>query len=203
MTAQQTFSPTLGALAAALAKAQSVIEGAKEDAVNPFFKSKYADLASVWAACKKPLTVNGLSVVQTVENGGETAYLVTMLLHTSGEWIRSFMPILMTKKDPQSFGSAITYCRRYALAAIVGVCPADDDGEAALGRDFIKKEAPAAPKTISKMQVDEIETLLRYREDVRDKLLDWASIDFIKDLPIERYTKALENVRIALKEEPK
>ena len=203
MTTQQTFSPTLGALAAALASAQAVIEGAKEEEVNSYFKSKYADLASVWSACKKPLTANGLSVIQTVENGGETAYLVTMLLHISGEWIRSFMPIYMTKKDPQSFGSAITYCRRYALAAIVGVCPADDDGEAAQGRDAAKKEAPAAPKTISKMQIDEIETLLRYREDVREKLLDWASIDFIKDLPIERYTKALENVRIALKEEPK
>ena len=203
MTTQQTFSPTLGALAAALAKAQAVIEGAKEEAVNPYFKSKYADLASVWSACKKPLTANGLSVIQTVENGGETAYLVTMLLHISGEWIRSFMPIYMTKKDPQSFGSAITYCRRYALAAIVGVCPADDDGEAAQGRDAAKKEAPAAPKTISKMQIDEIETLLRYREDVREKLLDWASIDFIKDLPIDRYTKAIENVRLALKEEPK
>ena len=203
MTTQQTFSPTLGALAAALASAQAVIEGAKEEEVNSYFKSKYADLASVWSACKKPLTANGLSVIQTVENGGETAYLVTMLLHISGEWIRSFMPIYMTKKDPQSFGSAITYCRRYALAAIVGVCPADDDGEAAQGRDAAKKEAPAAPKTISKMQIDEIETLLRYREDVREKLLDWASIDFIKDLPIDRYTKAIENVRLALKEEPK
>lgn len=200
MTTQQTFSAELGELAKALSRAQTTIEGAKEDSANPFFKSKYADLSSVWAACKASLSANGLSVVQTVENGGEKAYLVTMLLHTSGQWIRSFMPIIMTKQDAQSLGSAITYCRRYALAAIVGVCPADDDGEGAVGRDTPPK---AAPKTISKMQIDELERLLEYREDVREKLLDWASINYIKELPIERYTKALENVKIALKEEPR
>lgn len=197
MTTNANQSQEIGALAAALAKAQSVMEGAKEDSSNPFFKSKYADLASVWAACKAPLTVNGLSVVQTVENGGEKAYLVTTLLHSSGQWIKSFMPILMSKQDAQSLGSAITYCRRYALSAIVGVCPADDDGEAAVGREHVKK--PIA-STISAMQISELEGLLRYNEDIRDKLLDWASIDHIKELSAERYTKALENVRIALKE---
>lgn len=200
MTSPQTQSPELGALAAALSKAQSIMEGAKEDANNPFFKSKYADLASVWAACKIPLTSNGLSIVQTVENGGEKAYLVTTLLHISGQWMRSFMPILMAKQDAQSLGSAITYCRRYALAAIVGVCPADDDGEGAVGRESYKK---AAPQTISKAQVDEIEVLLRYRDDIRNLLLDWASIDYIKELPADLYTKAIEEIRKALKVEPK
>jgi hypothetical protein len=200
MTTPQTQSAELGALAAALSKAQSIMEGAKEDANNPFFKSKYADLASVWAACKIPLTSNGLSIVQTVENGGEKAYLVTTLLHISGQWMRSFMPILMAKQDAQSLGSAITYCRRYALAAIVGVCPADDDGEGAVGRESYKK---SVPQTINKTQIDEIERLLEYREDVRNKLLSWASIDYVKELPADLYTKAVANVRISLKEEPK
>ncbi len=191
----QTYSAELGLLAEALAKAQAIIEGAKEDAVNPYFKSKYADLASVWAACRKPLTSNGLSIIQTVENGGEKAYLVTMLLHTSGQWIRSFMPIITTKQDPQSFGSAITYCRRYALAAIVGVCPADDDAEQAM-------QAARKPQVqkISPMQISELEGLLRYNEEIRDMLLDWAQIDYIKDLPIDKYTSALASVRKKLAE---
>lgn len=195
MTTPQIQSSELGALASALSKAQSVMQGAKEDSNNPFFKSKYADLASVWAACKIPLTSNGLSIVQTVENGGEKAYLVTTLLHTSGQWIRSFMPILMNKQDAQSLGSAITYCRRYALAAIVGVCPSDDDGEGAVGREVVK-----ASTKISKMQLSEIEKLLEHRLDIRERLLDWAGIDFIKDLPVEDYSKAIENVKSAIKE---
>jgi hypothetical protein len=193
MTAQTTQSQELGALAAALCKAQSVMEGAKQDSSNPFFKSKYADLASVWAACKVPLTSNGLSVVQTVENGGEKAYLVTILLHTSGQWIKSLMPIIMTKNDAQALGSAITYCRRYALAAIVGVCPTDDDGNAAVSKESLPKQ------TISKMQIEEIERLLGTRSDIRERLLDWAEIDQIKDLPIEDYSAAIVNIKNALK----
>lgn len=200
MVAPHSQSLELGALASALSKAQSVMEGAKEDCSNPFFKSKYADLASVWAACKIPLTSNGLSIVQTVENGSEGPYLVTTLLHTSGQWVRSFMPILMNKQDAQSLGSAITYCRRYALAAIAGVCPVDDDGEGAVGREVYKK-APAT--TISKSQVDELEQLLEYREDIRVKLLNWAGIDYIKDLPLTSYAKALENIKIAREKDPK
>lgn len=194
MTTQLTQSQELGSLAAALCKAQAVMEGAKQDSSNPFFKSKYADLASVWAACKTPLTSNGLSVVQTVENGGEKAYLVTTLLHTSGQWIRSFMPILMNKQDAQSLGSAITYCRRYALAAIVGVCPTDDDGEGAVGRAPVQK-----PATITEMQVKEIERLIGARNDIRDRLLEWAGIDHVKDLLLEDYSVAVINIKNALK----
>jgi hypothetical protein len=199
MTTQQTQSAELGALAAALVKAQTVMEGAKETETNPYFKSSYADLKSVWAACKVPLTSNGLSIVQTVENGGEKAYLVTTLLHTSGQWIRSYMPILMTKQDAQSLGSAITYCRRYALAAIVGVCPVDDDGEAAIGRDSKKEVEPP----ISKMQADELEFLLQYRGDVRDRMLDWVGVDYIKEIPASLYTKVVGHVKTELKKEPK
>ena len=86
-------SETIGALAAALAKAQAAITGAVKDAANPFFKSKYADLESVWSACRKPLTDNGLSVVQTSRYTENGLMLVTTLLHTSGEWISGEMPV--------------------------------------------------------------------------------------------------------------
>jgi hypothetical protein len=120
-------------LAKALVKAQGHIKGAVKDASNPHFKAKYADLASVWDACRKPLTDNGLSVVQftTINTEGTIPLLVTRLLHTSGESIDGVTPLIMVKQDMQALGSAITYARRYGLAAMVGVAPEDDDGNAA------------------------------------------------------------------------
>ena len=138
-------SETTGALAAALAKAQRAMEGAKKDGWNPFYKSKYAELASVWDACREPLTANGLAVVQTTNADGDGLIVIieTTLLHESGEWIAGSLALVPAKPDdPQSVGSAITYGRRYGLAAMVGVCPEDDDGEAATGR----AKPPQQPK---------------------------------------------------------
>lgn len=192
----QSFSPELGQLAEALSKAQSIIEGAKEDSTNPFYKSKYADLGSVWNACKKALSLNGLSVVQTVENGGEKTYLITMLLHASGQWIRSYMPILAVKQDPQAFGSAMTYCRRYALAAMVGVCPADDDAESAM-----QSNRKPMIHLITKQQVDELESLLKGRDALHDKLLVWADINQISELPASKYQGAIKAIEKHVREE--
>jgi len=122
-------------LAAALSKAQAEIKHATKDSANPFFKSSYADLASVWDACKGPLTKYGLSVTQTtdiLDNG--QAILITTLLHSSGQYIRGRYPLTPVKNDPQAMGSAVTYARRYTLQAIVGIAPDDDDGEAAMQR---------------------------------------------------------------------
>jgi hypothetical protein len=129
-------SSSIAALAAALAKAQAEMSGAAKDSANPYFKSKYADLQSVWSACRKPLTDNGLSVIQTSQPTKHGLMLVTTLAHSSGEWIRGYMPILAKDATAQSQGSGITYARRYALAAICGVYQADDDAEAAVGRGF-------------------------------------------------------------------
>jgi len=127
-----THSDQIHELAAALAKAQGQIEGAKKDSLNPHFKSKYADLASVWDACREALSTNGLSVVQSAENSPDTGYgVTTLLLHHSGQWIRGTLHLRPTKDDPQGAGSALTYARRYALAAFVGIAPEDDDGAAA------------------------------------------------------------------------
>lgn len=124
-------SEQLNELAAALSKAQGQIEGAKKDSANPFFKSKYADLASVWEACRKPLTENGLSIIQCPEESENGIAIETMLLHSSGQWKSSRYSMPVSKIDAQAVGSAITYGRRYALAAMVGVAPEDDDGNAA------------------------------------------------------------------------
>jgi hypothetical protein len=122
-------------LAAALSKAQAVMTGAMKDSQNPHFKSSYADLSSVWDACRKPLTDNGLSVVQLpayTERG--TVEIETILVHESGEYIGGSIEIPVSKVDAQGLGSAITYGRRYSLAAVVGIAPEEDDGESAVGR---------------------------------------------------------------------
>ena len=145
-------SDSIAELAKALAAAQGEIEGATKGARNPHGGYNYADLASIWAACRGPLTKNGLAVTQVTEIEGDNVALVTTLLHISGQWIASRMPVKIapmfdreTKREkpwtPQAFGSAITYARKYSLAAIVGVSSEDDDGEAASGEH---RPAPAA-----------------------------------------------------------
>ena len=142
-------SESIADLAAALSKAQASITGALKDSANPFFKSKYADLASCWDACRKPLTDNGLAVIQTIEAGEGRAVLVTTLCHASGEWIKSYCPILTKDDSPQGQGSGITYARRYALAAMVGLAQIDDDAEASQGRH--KVSAPQNPELLAKI----------------------------------------------------
>ena len=127
-------SDSIAALAAALSKAQGAIIGARKDSANPFYKSKYADLSSVWEACRQPLAANGLCVVQAIDIIGERPVLISTLAHSSGEWIKSIAPVLTKDDSPQALASALTYARRMALSALVGVPAIDDDGEAAQGR---------------------------------------------------------------------
>jgi hypothetical protein len=148
-------SESIAALAAALSKAQADITGALKDSANPFFKSKYADLASCWDACRSQLAANNLAVIQTTEIGETGAVLVTTLAHSSGEWMRGYLPILSKDAGPQGQGSGITYARRYALAAIVGLAQIDDDAEAAQARG--KPEVKPDPDLARK--VAECETL--------------------------------------------
>lgn len=125
-------SESIKELAASLSKAQGQFDHAKKDVKNEFFKSRYADLAGVIDAAKKPLSDNGLAIVQLVDTDQDGAlYLETMLLHSSGEWISGKYPIRPVKPDPQSVGSAITYARRYAFSALTGIAADDDDGNAA------------------------------------------------------------------------
>lgn len=136
-----TQSNSIVEIAKALVKVQAAMPKVYKDQDNPFFKSKYADLGSIWDAIRGPLTKNGLSIIQLPAGDG----LTTTMLHTSGEWISSTMNMhVFTTWDkkteqyivtPQAQGSAITYARRYMLAAVVGICPVDDDGESAMVRN--------------------------------------------------------------------
>lgn len=127
-------SETINELATALSKAQGEITGALKDSSNPFFKSKYADLASCWDACRGPLSKNSLAVFQAAETTDAGLVLTTTLAHGSGQWMRSSLGVHPKDETPQAMGSALTYARRYALTAIVGIAQVDDDGNAASGR---------------------------------------------------------------------
>ena len=128
------FSPEMGEIAAALAKAQAEIQhaSAKSQGQSGSAKYFYASLENVITAVKKPLTKNGLSFVQLPIRSEHDCGVTTMLMHTSGQWIRcSFMLPGRDKLTPQGFGGLITYARRYSLAALCGVGQEDDDAKGA------------------------------------------------------------------------
>jgi ribosomal protein L34E len=134
-TLNYVHTPQLDKLGAALAKAEGKIEVAKKDADNPYFKSKYADLATIREVCREPLAAEGLSILQIPTAQGNTVHISTKLLHESGQWIASELILVAKDTTPQSIGSCITYGRRYALAAMLGIASdEDDDGNAASGR---------------------------------------------------------------------
>lgn len=125
-------------LFAAMAKAQSEMEAASKDKDNPFFKSKYADLNSVMGAIKPALAKHGLAFVQKSQHMDNCAAVETIIIHESGqEYPCGIVSVPVAKHDAQGYGSALTYARRYSLAAAFGVGAEDDDGNAA---------AKAAPK---------------------------------------------------------
>jgi len=124
-----TMSPEIGKLSEALSKAQGIMENAIKDKDNAFLKSNYSTLTSVWNACRHALSSNGLCVIQSPEFEGEQLVLTTILSHSSGEYIKSRLPIHTKDKSSQALGSAITYARRYALAAMVGISPDEDSPE--------------------------------------------------------------------------
>ena len=142
------MSETIDQLAAALSIAQGQIEDATKSSKNDFYKSKYADLASVRAAIRQPFADNGLSVVQfprTVPGGVEVE---TMLLHSSGEFMAEtlFMPV---KHEPHPIGSGISYARRYALMSIANLAADDDDGNAAQTAKPVAEPDPRAVRDVA------------------------------------------------------
>lgn len=141
-------SETIGKLATALSMAQPKIQGALKDSNNPFFKSKYANLESVMDACKGPLNEVGLSVSQVFDFQDGVDFLVTTLMHSSGEWYSGRMRLLYKDPTAQGMVAAGTYARRAGLAAICGVVQVDDDGEAASGRNPMASQTQSPPQKV-------------------------------------------------------
>lgn len=135
ITTEWEQSAAINELAAALAKAQGEMKNAKKSADNPFFKSKYADLAEVTDACREPLTKNNIAVIQGTVTRENKCGVRTMLAHASGQYFACTALAVPKDNGPQATGSVWTYLRRYSLAAMTGVATEDDDGEKAEGRD--------------------------------------------------------------------
>lgn len=199
-------SEQINELAAALAKAQGQIEGAKKSSSNPFFKSKYADLAECWNTCREALTANGISVIQMPEEINENGRLniTTMLAHSSGQYISSTLTMTVTKLDPQAIGSAITYGRRYALAAMVGLAQEDDDGEKAMARPKDKESVESPINITSVSENGAVRFINGVQCQIQDRNGDWHDIEFLKIEVLEKllnddkYVNAHEAIRAAI-----
>ena len=155
-------SESITDLATALCLAQAEMGGAIKDSNNPFFKSSYADLTSVIKVIKEPFAKYGLSFIQlpVTSAGGNGIGVSTMLMHKSGQYIQSEYLLPMDKVTPQGAGSAITYARRYALQALVGIPSVDDDSEMAMYRnDPVPVSAPPA-KRVSKALMQNLMALV-------------------------------------------
>ena len=131
-------SPTIGEITKALVKAQKEMPAIQKRGTNPRFKSKYAKYDDIRDACVQTLCDNGLIITQHVWPEGEMQCLVTRLNHTSGEWMQSKCVLPIQEFTSQNFGSAMTYCKRYTLEAILMLAGDDDDGEAAEDNNFRK-----------------------------------------------------------------
>lgn len=149
-------SQSIKELSSALCKFQSEMGKIKKDANNPFYKSKYATLSNILDAITEPLTRNGLAVSQFPTGDNE---MTTILMHVSGEFIQASYRMTPVKNDPQALGSAITYQRRYALGAVLGLnIDEDDDGNKAAGKQ--KPEQPKSQKIFNRSNDDLVNRLI-------------------------------------------
>lgn len=202
-------SPDLKELFAALAKAQGEMRIAGLSSENPFFKSRYADLADIVRASRPALTKHGLSVIhQILPNEDGASMLHCILCHSSGQFIRTSMRILPVKNDIQSLGSCITYLKRYTYAAICGVICSDDDddGERMMveAREEVRKGpvlgAKYNPKdeshdTITREQLDELEYELSEYPDITEMVLNGLKLHTLADMPKSKFITAINRVR--------
>jgi len=133
-------------IATAFVKAKKAFSPALKDKTNPAFRSKYADLGACLEAVNDALLENGIAVYQETHDDATGVTVETVFLHESGETIRSGkFHVPAAKQDPQGYGSALTYARRYSLTTACGIAPEDDDGNA--GTDAKRREAAQPPAT--------------------------------------------------------
>lgn len=180
-----TQSDSIKNIAAAMAKVQASIEGAKKGSDNPHFKSKYADLTECWNACRAALSDNGIAVIQGVVNGN----MKTTLTHSSGEWISDEgIPLCgyQSAKNPmQALGSAVTYARRYGLCAMVGIAPEDDDANA-----LTQDKPQADTRFITEDQESDLTKLITDTQSDKGAFLNYLGVTSLSELPMANFDNA-------------
>lgn len=179
-------------LAGALLKAQKQMGSALKDAENPYFKSNYADLKAVIDAIKEPLNANGITFLQAVNGSGEgNPVIETMLLHESGQYLCTKTPVFCAKpNNPQAFGSGVTYSKRYALQAFLGLPTKDDDGNAGSG----EKSKSTKQKPTKQVKQNEIveQAFFNFETENKDAIIE--GFGFSKEKFIEAIIKHFEHL---------
>jgi hypothetical protein len=185
-------SENLNELATALSKAQGIIQNPNKDADNPFFKSKYADLADVLNVVRPAFAECGLSVVQFPCNVDGNIGLTTRLMHSSGQWLESSIDLpLQGKNIAQDAGSTITYLRRYALAAVAGVFQEDNDGNQGKDKQSNTAEVQNIQAKIKPSQIKKIEELIAKTDTDKAVFCKWLSVPDVSDLFASQFDTAM------------
>ena len=192
-------SESIKELATALNKFQAECSGAKKDADNPFFGSKYANLEAVINCAKSALDNNGLAVSQFPIMDQGYCGVETILMHSSGEWISNTLLLACKKQDPQAMGSAITYARRYAYQSVLGIPSEDDDGEKYMTSNQapIQQQAPvqATYQKISAAQAQELLNIAGSKNKASvDQVLNGAKIKDIPAIDFNTWKQALSRL---------
>ena len=185
-------SEQINELAAALAKAQAVMPKAKMSGVNSRFADKatgktgaYATLDDIRDAVKETLTANGISYTQHPYSINGEVGVETMLIHSSGQWMRSRFGVPAAQHNPQAYGSLLTYVRKFALAAAAGVSTQEDTDA-----DEVSHEPPSP--TISAEQVGRIQNLLAAKKIDEKRILKWKNIQNLTQLRVTDFDAACE-----------
>ena len=196
-------SSQLNELFGALAKAQGEMELASKTSQNTFFKSTYADLAQIIKASRSALVSNGLCVSQRILVDEGTMVLSTVLGHQSGQWIESIVPVNPPKTDVQNIGGYITYLKRYAYAALVGVATEDDDGESAMAESRSYRHKPQLCDPITKEQLEELEHELQDHPDLAKEVMSKMKLTSLSQMPKSKFITSINRIReIKLMQKP-
>lgn len=187
--------PTKTTFAKAFIKLQRSLKTLPKSQTNSHFHSNYSDITDVWNSIREPLASNGFFITQLLSYLDEGHYLETIITHESGESIKSSTRMILTRNDPQGFGSAVTYYKRYAICAMLGLVGSeeDDDGNAASNLSDKKTNEPKAPKKteISEKQIARLWAIASSsgysNADVHRFLKEGRKIDSVKDLTKKDY----------------
>jgi len=160
-------SEQIGQLAKALAAAQIELTNPALNKINPHFKSKYADLATVLNAVRPTLGKHGIAVMQITETLDTAILLHTRLVHTSGEWVESTYPVSNIGKH-QEMGAALTYAKRQALSAMVGVAGEDDDDGNEATKETLQPTAFTKPKKVNVNEMSDDDSAVAHDAMISD-----------------------------------
>ena len=156
-------------IATALVKAQKAFGPALKSSTNPHFKSRYADLAACVEAVIAGLNDNGIALIQKCYDCTDGVMVETMFIHESGEMLEcGILHVPASKQDPQGYGSALTYARRYSLMAACGIAPEDDDGNQASRRTEIKSTVDEHKLADLLAAMDEVTTIKELQQAYKD-----------------------------------